>query len=249
MAWGVWRIPESELRLIGDPKARDILEIGCGAARWSIALAANGARAVGLDLSPTQLGHARRLQRKARTRVRLVRGDAERLPFEASTFDVVFSDWGAMTFGDPYRTVPEAARVLRPGGRLVFATTSPFRALVQSRVGFRMGRRLRFDYFGLHKMTYEGREVNFALGYGEWMRLFAEHGLEVESLLEPRPRWKDMSLYLQKQELAWARRWPHENIWRVRKRIPNTRPELPRSGAAHRGRGRRSLTRSTNHVG
>jgi ubiquinone/menaquinone biosynthesis C-methylase UbiE len=217
MAWGLWRTPESELRAIGNPKDQDTLEVGCGAARWSIALAEKGARAVGLDLSPAQLAHARRLVRTSRAHVRLVRGDAERLPFDGSTFDLVFCDWGAMTFCDPYRTVPEASRVLRLGGRLVFATSSPIRIMAQERRYDRMGRRLRYDYFGMHEVTYRGGEVNFTLPYGEWIALFSAQGLVVESLTETRPPTRTKSRYLRPHETAWARRWPLELIWQVRK--------------------------------
>jgi SAM-dependent methyltransferase len=216
MAWGLWRVPESRLRALGNPRGRDTLEVGCGAARWSIALAGRGARAVGLDFSSEQLAHAAALNRRARHRVRLVRGDAERLPFGSATFDLVFCDWGALTFCDPYRTIPEASRVLRPGGRLVFATSSPFRSVSQHRRSDRMHRGLLYDYFDLHRIRYPG-EVNFQLPYGEWVRLFSENGFVVESLNETRPRPGDRSAYLNRSESAWARRWPLEAIWQVRK--------------------------------
>jgi SAM-dependent methyltransferase len=219
MAWGLWRVPERRLQALGAPKGRRMLELGCGAARWSVALARHGARVVGLDLSPAQLAHARAVVRRSGQRVPLVRGDAERLPFRASTFDLVFCDWGAMTVCDPYRTVPEAARVLRPGGRLVFATSSPLRNLVEDRRTDRLGRRLRHDYFGLHRIDYP-REVNFQLRYGEWIQLFAQHGFLVESLTETRPRPRDRTTYLRPAEAAWARRWPVESIWQARKVLP-----------------------------
>ncbi|MGA8303827.1 MAG: class I SAM-dependent methyltransferase [Thermoplasmata archaeon] len=219
MAWGLWRVPESKLHALGPPKGRDFLEIGCGAARWSIALARKGARAVGLDLSPAQLEHATRLLRRSGQRVYLVRGDAERLPFRTSSFDVVFCDWGAMTFCDPARTVPEAARVLRPGGRLVFATSSPIRNLAQDRRRGRISPKLRYDYFGMHRIAYPG-EVNFQLPYGDWIRLFSQHGFVVESLIETQPRPRDRSAYLGPTDSAWGRRWPLESIWQVRRVEP-----------------------------
>ena len=58
MAWGVWQVPESELQVLGDVRDKDVLELGCGAAQWSIALARVGARPVGIDLSERQLDHA-----------------------------------------------------------------------------------------------------------------------------------------------------------------------------------------------
>src|SRR2546426_6540498 len=65
MAWGMWRISEAELDVLGEVAGKDILELGCGAARWSIALAGLGAQPVGLDFSSRQLQHARRLMEEA----------------------------------------------------------------------------------------------------------------------------------------------------------------------------------------
>ena len=217
MAWGLWRIPESSLRALGDPRGREMIELGCGAARWSLALARAGARPVAIDVSPAQLAHARRILRRSKENVPLVRCDAERLPFRASSFDVAFCDWGALTFCDPHRAVPEAARVLRPGGRLVFSTSSPLRTLAQHRRTDRLGARLLYDYFDLDRVEYREGEVNFQLPYGEWIRLFAENGLVVDGLIETRPPRGARSSYLTRAEEQWARRWPLEAIWRLRK--------------------------------
>jgi SAM-dependent methyltransferase len=217
MTWGVWRVPERSLGLLGNPRDLDILELGCGAARWSIALSGEGARSVGLDFSSAQLAHATKLVRRSRRPVHLVRGDAEQLPFRGLSFDLVFCDWGAMTFCDPHRTVPEAARVLRPGGRFVFSTSSPFRTLLQNRRTDHLGRRLLYDYFGMHRVEYPDGEVNFQLPYGDWIRLFAESRLVVETLSETQPGPTTRSTYLSPSESRWARRWPLESIWRVRK--------------------------------
>ena len=101
-------------------RGKDVLEFGCGAAQWSIALAKRGARPVGLDLSDRQLEHARRLMAEAGVDFPLVHASAESVPLPDASFDIVFCDHGAMTFADPYRTVPEAARLLRPGGLFAF---------------------------------------------------------------------------------------------------------------------------------
>ena len=61
VGWGTWFLPESELRVLGEVAGRAILELGCGSAQWSIALARAGARPVGLDLSERQLRHAQLL--------------------------------------------------------------------------------------------------------------------------------------------------------------------------------------------
>jgi ubiquinone/menaquinone biosynthesis C-methylase UbiE len=121
LAWGVWRIPESELGILGDVKNLRLLELGCGAAQWTLALRQNGARTVGMDLSGRQLHHARRASAVAP----LVQGNAETLPFRTESFDLVFCDHGAMTFARPQRTVAEAARVLKPNGRFAFCMSTP----------------------------------------------------------------------------------------------------------------------------
>lgn len=93
-AWGTWDLPEAELRVLGEVAGRDVLELGCGAAQGSIALARAGARPVGLDLSEGQLAHARRLILEASVEVSLVHASAEAVPLADSSFDIVFCDHG-----------------------------------------------------------------------------------------------------------------------------------------------------------
>lgn len=215
-AWGLWRIPEAELRVLGEVRDKDVLELGCGAARWSLALAGQGARPVGLDLSRAQLAQARRLSRELAVPLPLVEASAEEVPFPDGRFDIVFCDWGAMTFADPHRTVPEAARLLRPGGLLAFATASPLALVCLDPARDRVVPTLVNDYFGLHRFD-EPEQTEFQLPHGEWLRLFRRQGLIVEDLIEVRPPEGATSTYRDAEETAWARRWPMENIWRVRK--------------------------------
>src|ERR1700679_1465288 len=76
LAWGCWSIPETQLHALGNVEGKDVLELGCGAARWSIALAKLGARPVGLDISARQLDHARANMREAGVDFPLVRSSA-----------------------------------------------------------------------------------------------------------------------------------------------------------------------------
>jgi SAM-dependent methyltransferase len=216
LAWGTTQIPESELQVLGDVVGKDILELGCGAAQWSIALAKVGARPVGIDLSERQLEHARQLMAEAGVSFPLVHGSAERVPLPDASFDIVFCDHGAMTFADPYRTVPEASRLLRTGGLFAFNHHTPIEAIVWPLDADRVGDRLVNDYFGMHALD-DGETTTFQLGYGEWIRLFRENGFVVEDLIELRPAEGITSSYRDADELAWARRWPAEEIWRVRK--------------------------------
>ncbi len=214
--WGIWALPESRLRVLGDVAGKDVLEFGCGGGQWSRWLAGLGARPVGLDLSLNQLRHATALVERAGARVPFVNADAERTPFADASFDVVMCDHGAMTFGDPFRTVPEVARVLRPGGLFAFSHGSPIHFVCWDDARDRVGTRLARDYFGMRKWDEE--TVDFMLPYGEWIRLFRSNGFDVEDLVEPRPPAGARTTYPWFAPLSWARRFPSESIWKLRKR-------------------------------
>ena len=215
-AWGVWARPESELAVLGDVSGKDVLEFGCGAAQWSIALAKRGARIVGLDLSEQQLAHARQRVSSNGLRIPIVQANAEQTPFADASFDVVFCDHGATTFADPRRTVPEAARLLRSGGLLAFNMASPLLETCWDSETDAVSERLINDYFELRQDS-DGDRVVFQLPHGEWIRLFRRSGLCVEDLIEIRPGADDATTYTEYVPLEWARRWPAENIWKLRK--------------------------------
>src|SRR5215831_18638834 len=216
-AWGVWQIPESQLQALGEVRGRDVLELGCGAAQWSIALHQLGARITALDNSACQLEHARALMKTAGVDFPLVHANAESTGLAGGSFDIVFCDHGAMTFADPYRTVPEAARLLRSGGLLAFCMDTPILSLAWPPEPDHPGERLVMNYWELHAIDEPGHATSFQLPYGEWIRLFRQAGLVVEDLLELRPPLDATSSYRGEIEHEWARRWPMEHIWRVRK--------------------------------
>jgi SAM-dependent methyltransferase len=215
-AWGVWRIPDDALGVLGRVDGLDVLEYGCGAAQWSVALAEEGGRVVGLDQSTAQLGHARARMRDAGVRFPLVCASGERTPFATAAFDVVFCDHGAMSFCDPARSVPEVARLLRPGGTLAFSHATPLLYLTYDEKHSRQTRRLRRPYFGIRRFELGEGTVDFQLAYGDWVRLFRRHGLAIDDLLELRPpkhatsTWTDWDRH-------FARRWPAEQIWKLHK--------------------------------
>jgi SAM-dependent methyltransferase len=215
-AWGVWRIPEDDVGALGDTAGLDVLELGCGAAQWSIALARDGARCIGLDQSRAQLRHADAAVTSSRARVPLVCASGEQVPFAAGSFDVVFCDHGAMSFCDPHRTVPEVFRVLRDGGRLVFAQTTPWWYLAWNSRRERISRRLHEPYFGIRVFDSGEGTVDFHLTYGDWIRLFRAHGFTVEDLVELQAPTGATTTY-DGFDAKWARRWPAEQVWKLRK--------------------------------
>jgi SAM-dependent methyltransferase len=216
LAWGVYRIPEAELHVLGDVEGKDILEFGCGAAQFSIALAKLGARMTGLDNSSRQLQHARELMTAAGLDFPLVHASAESVPLPHASFDTVFCDHGAMSWADPYKTVPEASRLLRPGGLLAFANSSPLWNICFDPQSDAVGDRLIGDYFDLHRFPEEREGVSSQLPYGEWIRLFRRHGLVVEDLIEMQPPPEAETTYEDYVPLEWARRYPGDHIWKVR---------------------------------
>jgi len=205
------------LGVLGAVEGRDVLEYGCGAAQWSIALARLGARPVGLDQSAAQLRHAERSMARAGTSFPLALASGEAAPFRDSSFDIVFCDHGALSFCDPRRSVPEAARLLRPGGVLAFCKATPLLYLTWDAPRDRQTRRLHNSYFALHVFDSGEGTVDFQLPYGEWIRLFRRCGFVVEDLIELRPPKGATTTYTELAPLDWARRWPAEEIWKLTK--------------------------------
>jgi len=219
-SWGIWSVPEAELNVLPeDLDGTDAIELGCGTAYVSAWLARRGARPVGIDLSSAQLATARRLQAEHGLDFPLIEGNAEHVPLPDASFDLAISEYGACLWADPYLWVPEAARLLRPGGRLIFLTNSTLMMLCTSdEPDASAGERLARDYFGMHRFEWPDEEsVEFHLGWGGWVRLLRANGFQVEDLIEVRPGPDATTTFEGIVTLDWARRWPCEEIWKARK--------------------------------
>jgi SAM-dependent methyltransferase len=219
--WGIWGIAEAEAKLLPDElDGLDVIELGCGTAYVGSWLARRGATVTGIDNSPVQLETAARLQREHDLAFPLHLGNAEDLPFEDASFDLAISEYGACLWADPYKWVPEAARVLRPGGRLIFLTNSALRLLCEADDGNPIGDRLVRSYFGIHRVEWSDDDsVEFHLTHGDWIELLRSNGFEVEALRELRPPEGATTPYTE-VPLEWARRWPSEEAWIARLRPP-----------------------------
>jgi SAM-dependent methyltransferase len=219
-AWGVWSVPESELRVLDDLVGKDVLEAGCGTAYWSSWVARRGGRAVGLDNSPKQLETARSLQKEHGVEFPLRLGTAEDMPFEDASFDIVFSEYGASIWCDPYLWVPEAVRVLRPSGQLAFLVNSLLSILCAPETETPPTNVLLRPQFGMHRFEWpDDGSVEFHLPHGEWIRLLRDLGMDVEALIEVQaPADAKPHRFIGLPQPEWGRKWPVEEIWKARKR-------------------------------
>jgi SAM-dependent methyltransferase len=184
-------------------------------------MARRGARVTGIDNSPKQLATARRLQDQHDLHFPLVLGNAEAVPLPDASFDVAISEYGASTWADPYRWIPEAARLLRPGGELIFLVNGTLQMLTipdREADGPPTDRLLR-PYFGMHRFEWPDEDgVEFHLGYGDWIRVLRQSGFEVTDLVEVRPPEGATTTYGNLATLDWARQWPCEEVWKARRR-------------------------------
>jgi SAM-dependent methyltransferase len=217
--WGIWRVPESELGVLGDVSGLDVVELGCGTAYFSAWLARRGARVVGVDPTPAQLETARRMQGEFGLEFPLIEAYAEEVPLPDASFDLALSEYGASIWADPYKWVPEAARLLRSGGRLVFLRNSTLLMLCMPEEGVADERLLR-PQFGMYRFNWPdtGDAVEYQLPHGEWIGVLRRSGFDVERLVEVQaPEDAQDPGYYAYVTAEWGRQWPAEEIWVARK--------------------------------
>jgi SAM-dependent methyltransferase len=219
IAWGMFRVPESGLNVLGDVAGLDVVELGCGTAYFSAWLAKRGARVVGVDPTPAQLETARRMMGETGIEFDLVEAPGESVPLPDASFDLAFSEHGAATWADPYRWIPEAARLLRPGGRLVFLRTTPLAYLCYPPQG-QVTTQLQRPYFGMYRWDDDPEEgIDFHLTHGDWIAVLRDAGFEIERLVELQaPPEATTHPYYNDVPVEWGRQWPAEEIWVARQR-------------------------------
>ena len=251
ITWGIWQHPggagagapgERGGARRGRAGVRDGLPLGLagparGSARWAWTRPRRSSRPPGAASAELGLPFP------------LVEAPAEQVPLPDAAFDLAVSEYGASIWADPYRWIPEAARLLRPGGRLVFLRNSTLAVLCSPDTG-PVGERLVRPQFGLHRFDWraDGGGIEFHLGHGDWLRLLRATGFEVLDLIELQapPDAQDHPFY-DSVAAAWARQWPAEEIWVAQKtpRPHRSRPARRRGltrlltgGSARQGRTR-----------
>lgn len=198
--WCPEGLDEAEARLLGEIDGRRVLEIGCGAGQCGRWLVAQGAVAIGFDLSSRQLQHSQRIDADSGVELPVVCATATRIPFADRCFDLAFSAYGALPFVlDAGLVLREVARVLRPRGRFVFSVTHPIRWTLPDDPTA-AGLRVTGSYFDRapYVEVDESDQVTYVEHHrtlGDWVRSIAAAGFELLDLVEPE--------------------WPqgHERIW------------------------------------
>ena len=220
ITWGIWHIPEASVRTLPQLDGIDVIELGCGTAYVSSWLARRGARVVGIDNSPAQLQTARALQAEHGIDFPLLLANAEHVPYADASFDLAVSEYGASLWCDPYAWIPEAARLLRRGGRLVFLTNS---VLVTMCAGWDedapASAELKLPQFGMHRMYWkEGvQSVDYHLPHGVMLQLLRDSGFDVLALHELQAPEGATTRYAWVTS-EWAHKWPSEEMWVAEKR-------------------------------
>jgi len=218
--WGIFGIREADLGSpLGDVSGLDVVELGCGTAYFSAILAKLGARPVGVDPTPAQLATARRMQDETGIRFPLVEAPGERVPMPDASFDLAFSEYGASLWADPTLWMPEAARLLRPGGRLVFLTNSTIAMLCSPDEGDVVEQLMR-PLKGMFRTEWPNElGVEYHLAHGEWIHLLHRAGFEIERLIDVyADAGSKKHEYYGYVSPEWARKWPAEEVWTARKR-------------------------------
>lgn len=192
--WCPEGLHEDDAMLLGEVTGLAVLEIGCGSAPCARWLATRGARVVGMDLSAAMLRHAATAAVRTGIAPPLVQADAAALPFAGGSFDVACSAFGAVPFvSDSAAVMREVARVLRPGGRWVFAVNHPMRWMFSDDPG-PDGLHVVQSYFDrtpyvevdrLDRATY----VEHHRTIGDRVREIVAAGLVLDDIVEP--EWPD----------------------------------------------------------
>lgn len=212
--WGLFRRPENDLNVLGDVTSRDIVELGCGTAYFSAWLARQGARPIAIDVSEQQLATAARCAREHDLGFPLIQANGENVPLRSVCADLVVSEHGASVWCDPRLWLAEAARILRPGGRLIFLTNSVLATLCVPPDEGSAEPVLHRGQRDLYRTDWDGGGVEFHPSHGTWISLLLDNGFSIVALHELyAPADALDPEYYSIADAAWSRQWPVEELW------------------------------------
>jgi len=222
MTWGQWSKPEREVGILPDVLGKEVIELGCGTAYFGAWFKRAGAkRVVGIDVTPAQLETARRMDEEFGLGLELIEANAEDVPLPDETFDFAFSEYGASIWCDPAFWIPEAARLLRPGGELVFMRGTTLRILCAPDQGKTTNvlQRPQKDMYRLDWDEEDWAGVEFHPGTADMLEILRTNGFELVDFRELyAPEDAGDHEYYDDPPVAWAKQWPAEEIWRLRLR-------------------------------
>jgi SAM-dependent methyltransferase len=121
----IWSVGGDLVERVGVHAGDEVLDVACGTGNASIPAAVAGGNVTGLDITPELLERARRRAADAGVEIEWVEGDAQALPYDDGSFDVVLSTFGCMFAPDHEQAAAEIGRVLKPGGRFGVAAWDP----------------------------------------------------------------------------------------------------------------------------
>ena len=181
---------EEELRLLGAAAGKRVLELGCGGGQNLVAMAKQGAHAIGLDFAADQLAAVKRLAEREGVRVELHQGPLSDLPFlRADSVDVAFSAYALGFVEDLNRVFRQVHRVLKEGAPFVFSITHPAYDLIDDDAEEPL--LIRRSYFDPTPVVYSWDGQRFADHHRTVAEVFAGMSrakFRVDTILEPEPR-------------------------------------------------------------
>jgi ubiquinone/menaquinone biosynthesis C-methylase UbiE len=217
ITWGMTRATESRVRMLPNVEGKDVVELGCGTAYFGAWLKRAGARrVVGVDVTPAQLATAARLNEQTSLGLELVEANAEETGLPDASFDLAVSEYGASIWCDPYKWIPEASRLLRPGGELVFLRNATLAVLCWTDDD--TTQTLQRPQRDLYRIDWEDDgSTEFQMGHSEWVRVLRANGFEILDLAELYADENATKHAYYEWNPEWAAQWPWEEIWRARK--------------------------------
>ena len=219
ITWGLWDVPDVELGTIPEIDGKDVIELGCGTGYFGARLKRRGAsRVLGVDITPAQLETARQCEAEFGLGVEFIEANAEQIPLESAQFDLAVSEYGASIWCDPELWIAEAARLLRPGGELVFLRNSTLSMLCIPDTG-KVQTSLQRPQRAIWRLEWTDDDpgVEFHPSTGDMVRLLRTNGFMLVDLVEVfAPAGAEDHPQYNYVPAIWAQKWPAEEIWRAR---------------------------------